>query len=89
MTKQDKINLIENNPCVAYWSEGLNGHEVHKIEYTPDGIIFYIKANVGCSNPTYHRRRVIEQFSSDGSHRDHVRIYGRRYYLDDCLRVRR
>ena len=88
MSNAEKRAIIESNPVIAYWYEGLNGHEVHKIEHTPDGIMFYIKANVGCSNPTYHVRRVIEKFTVDGKHDDHVRIYGRRYYLRDCLRWR-
>ena len=87
MTRQTKKEIIESSPVIGYWYEGLNGHEVHKIEETPDGIMFYIKANVGCSNPTYHVRKLIEQFTVDGSHRDHIRLFGRRYYLDECLRA--
>lgn len=87
MTKQAKKEIVESNPVIGYWYEGLNGHEVHKIEYTPDGIMFYIKANVGCSNSTYHKRKVIEQYTVDGSHKDHIRLFGRRLYLKDCLRA--
>lgn len=87
MTTQRKREIIENSPVIAYWYEGLNGHEVHKIEETPDGIIFYIKANVGCSNPSYHKRKVVEQCTIDGMHKDHIRLFGRRYYLHDCLRA--
>jgi len=87
MTTQRKREIIENSPVIAYWYEGLNGHEVHKIEETPKGIMFYIKANVGTSNPTYHIRKVSMQFTNDGAHRDNVKICGKRYYLDECLRA--
>ena len=87
MKYKEKEVLIESLPVLGYWSDGLNGHEVHKIEDTPDGVKLYIKANVGCSNPTYHIRRVIEKYTVDGIHEDHVRINGRRYYLRDCIRA--
>ena len=87
MTHKEKEKLINDLPVIGYWDEGLNGHEVRKIEDTPDGIKFYIKANAGCSNPTYHIVRLIEHDTIDGLHKDHIRINNRRYYLKDCLRV--
>lgn len=86
MTRQDKIDSIENSEILGYWS-CLGGVEVRKIDYTPDGIMFYIKANAWYGKPTYHITKVIEQFTCDGPHRDHVRIYNRRLYLDECLRA--
>lgn len=86
MNNAEKKNIIENSPVIGYWS-CLGGVEVRKIEHTPDGIIFYIKANAWYGEPTYHTRKVIEQYSSDGMHRDNVRVYNRRLYLDECLRA--
>lgn len=85
MTREYKVSTIEESRVIGYWS-CLGGVEVRKIDYTPDGIMFWIKANAWCSKPTYHRTKVIEQYTSDGAHRDHVKIYNQRLYLDDCLR---
>ena len=82
----ERKNEIENSPVIGYWS-CLGGVEVRKIEYTPEGILFWIKANAWCGKPTYHIRKVIEQFSNDGPHRDNVRVYNHRLYLDECLRA--
>ena len=82
MSKKD---IIEANNVIGYWS-CLGGVEVRKIDYTPDGIMFYIKANAWYGHPTYHKTKVIEQYTVDGTHRDHVRIYNQRLYLDDCIR---
>lgn len=85
MTRQAKKDKIEGSKIIGYWS-CLGGVEVRDIQYTPEGIIFYIKANAWYGKPTYHKTKVIEQFTTDGSHRDHVRVYNQRLYLDECLR---
>lgn len=86
MTREEKKELINSSPVVGYWNR-FGGVEVRKIEHTPDGIMFYIKANVQCSEPTYHIRKVSEQYSNDGAHSDNVKIYNHRLYIRDCLRV--
>jgi len=79
-------NNIDTMETIAYWFD-YGGIEVKDIQYTPDGIMFYVKAGTMCSEPTYHKRKVIEQYSIDGAHADHIRLFGRRLYLRDCLRV--
>ena len=86
MTRTEKAALIDSMPVVAYWVDGLNGTEVRKIEYCPDGILFYIKDNVGCSNPSYHILKVVEKDTIDGGHSDYIRLGRRRLYLKDCIR---
>lgn len=86
MTGQVKREIIESNEVIGYWEDGLAGIEVHKIDYTPDGIIFYIKT-VGYGEPTYHIRKVVEQYTIDGSHQDYIRLGSRRWYLKDCIKV--
>ena len=78
--------IIEDNSTVGYWDD-FGGIEVHKIEETPEGIFFYIKAGVLSGRPTYHRRKVSEYGTVDGFHRDNVKVYNKRFYLDECLRV--
>lgn len=85
MTREEKRKIIDNSPMLGYWDR-LGGVEVHKIDYTPDGIIFYIKANVQ-GQATYHRRKVSEQYSNDGAHGDNVKIYNQRLYIRDCLKA--
>lgn len=77
---------IDSSELIAYWTD-CGGVEVYDIEHTPDGIMFYVKACTMSSKPTYHRTKVIEQYTIDGAHADHIRIYNRRLYLKDCLRA--
>ena len=86
MAGKEVRERIDKNEVVAYWTE-CGGVEVYDIEYTPDGIMFYVKANTLTSKPTYHRTKVIEKYTVDGAHDDHIRIYNKRLYLKDCLRT--
>lgn len=86
MTIREKKEIIDNSPLLGYWSN-LGGVEVRKIEETPDGIRFWVKANAWCSEPTYHIRKVSTQFSNDGAHKDNIKVYNQRLYLEDCLRA--
>lgn len=86
MTNAEKIRIIESAPVIGYWS-CLGGVEVRFIDYTPDGIMCYVKANAWCGKPTYHIRKVSEQYTNDGRHRDNIKIYNQRLYLDECLRA--
>ena len=79
-------NNIDAMETIAYWYD-MGGIEVKDIQHMPDGIMFYIKAGTMCSVPTYHRTKVIEQYTVDGAHADHIRLFGRRFYLRDCLRA--
>ena len=78
-------NNIDSMKTIAFWGD-FGGIEVKSIQYTPDGIMFYIKAGTMCSVPTYHRTKVIEQYTVDGAHSDHIRLFGKRLYLKDCIR---
>ena len=84
MNKIQRQEISTMKP-IAYWSD-LGGVEVYKIEDTIDGTIFYVRAGVMSGNPTYHRRKVLT-FGMDGGHRDNIRIFNHRLYLDDCLRT--
>lgn len=86
MTREEKKSIIENSSILGYWSS-LGGVEVRKIEDTPDGIKFYVKANAWYGCPTYHIRKVSTQFSNDGAHKDNIKVYNQRLYLDECLRA--
>lgn len=86
MTHKEKREIIESLPIIGYWSV-LGGVEVRKIEYTPDGIMFWVKANAWSSSPTYHIRKVTEQYTVDERHPDNIRVYNQRLYLHDCLRA--
>lgn len=86
MTREEKKSIIENSSILGYWSS-LGGVEVRKIEDTPDGIKFYVKANAWYGRPTYHIRKVSTQFSNDGAHKDNIKVYNQRLYLDECLRA--
>lgn len=85
MTREEKRKIIDGSPILGYWLN-LGGVEVRKIDYTPDGIMFYIKANVQ-GQATYHRRKVSEQYSNDGAHKDNIKVYNQRLYIKDCLRA--
>lgn len=85
LSRKDRHN-IDAKETIAYWYD-MGGIEVKDIQYTPDGIMFYIKAHTMCENPTYHRLKVIEQYTVDGAHADHIKFYNRRLYLKDCLRA--
>lgn len=86
MTKDDKIMAIEDGKVIGYWS-CFGGVEVRKIEYTPDGAMFWVKANAWNGKPSYHVTKVVEQYTTDGTHGDHIRLFGKRLYLDDCIRA--
>lgn len=86
MTREEKKSIIENSSILGYWSS-LGGVEVRKIEDTPDGIIFYVKANAWNGHPTYHIRKLSTKFSNDGAHKDNIKVYNQRLYLDECLRA--
>lgn len=85
MRKKDVPDFIKANKPVGYWSE-LGGVEVYLIEDTPDGIYFYCKAGLMGGKPTYHKTKVWV-FGTDGGHKDNIRIYNKRLYLKDCLRL--
>ena len=85
MSKEELKQFIDGKQCVGYW-EKLGGVEVHDIQHTAEGIVFFIKAGIMTSNPTYHRRTLVE-FGMDGGHRDNVRVYNTRLYIDECLRL--
>ena len=86
MTAKEKREIIDNSPVLGYWSN-LGGVEVRKIEDTPNGIMFYVKANVQSNKPTYHIRKVSIRWSNDGAHQDNIKVYNQRLYLADCLRA--
>ena len=85
MKIEKKIETINNGPVLGYWTN-FGGVEIRKIEHTPNGIRFWIKANVQSSTPTYHIRKVSTQFSNDGNHKDNIKVYNKRLYLEDCIR---
>lgn len=80
------MEIVENNDVIGYW-EKLGGVEVHKVEETPSGVALYVKANVLSGSPTYHRRTILPYGGKDGSHKDNIRVYNTRLYLEDCIRV--
>lgn len=86
MSNAEKIRIIENSPIIGYWS-CLGGVEVRFIDYTADGIMFYVKANAWNGKPSYHIRKVKEQWENGDRHKDHIVIYNQRLYLDECLRA--
>ena len=85
MVKAEKAEL-ENKDTIAYWS-ALGGVEVKQIDYTPDGVMFYVIANAWNGKHSYHKCKLLEHRTTDGNHKDHITVRGVRLYLYDCLRA--
>ena len=85
MNKEKLKEFIDSKQCVGYWDR-FGGVEVHDIQHTPDGIVFFVKAGVMTNDPTYHKRTLLE-FGMDGGHRANIRVYNTRLYVDECIRV--
>lgn len=75
MTKSEKQNYLNKN-TVGYWCDWM-GIELKDIEY---GINDY--AIIVIQEKSVHRVKI-----NYGNKSDYIRIYGRRLYFSECLRV--
>lgn len=78
MTKKE---YCMKNPAIAYYS-GLNGLEIHGIEYDVDDYIYFVSGVWG-GGKSYHRRKI--QYTRSGA--AFFRVYGYRVPLDECIRM--
>ena len=74
MTKSEKQNYLNKN-TIGYWCDWM-GIELKDIEY---GINDY--AIIAIQERSVHRVKIYY------GKRHYIRIYGRRLYFDECLRV--
>lgn len=77
----NKREYCMKNPAIAYYS-GLNGLEIHGIEYGVDDYIYCVSGAWG-GRKAFHRVKV--QYSWKGS--AFFRVYGHRVSLDECIRM--
>ena len=78
MTKKE---YCMKNPAIAYYS-GLNGLEIHGIEYDIDDYIYCVSGAWG-GGKSYHRCKI--QYTRSGA--AFFRVYGHRVPLDECIRM--
>lgn len=78
MTKKE---YCMKNPAIAYYS-GLNGLEIHGIEYDIDDYIYFVSGAWG-GGKSYHRCKI--QYTRSGA--AFFRVYGYRVPLDECIRM--
>lgn len=67
--------------CLAVHSMGLVGIEIYDIEHGFDEYVYWIYT--GDTVPIYHRSKVYINVSGES----YFLAFGRRVYLNDCLRV--
>lgn len=77
MTKKE---YCLNNPPVAYYS-GLNGLEIHGIEYRVDDYLYCVSGAWG-GGKAYHKLKI--HYNNNGSF---VRFHGYRIPLNECIRM--
>ena len=77
MTRQEKENYRTKTAC-AVWCDGLTGVECLDVCY---GINDFLV--VRGYNGDVHTLKINDTTTG----RNYIRLYGRRYYLDECLRV--
>lgn len=70
-----------NRETVAYWSD-MMGIEVKGVETGIEDYLLVV-AGTNTSTPTSHRLKVYSDSKGNG----YIRLYGRRYKLEDCLTV--
>ena len=78
MTKRE---YCMKNPAIAYYS-GLNGLEIHGIEYGIEDYIYCVSGVWG-GGKAYHRCKI--QYTRKGE--AFFRVYGCRVPLDECIRM--
>ena len=77
----NKREYCMKNPAIAYYS-GLNGLEIHGIEYGIEDYIYCVSGAWG-SGKAFHRVKV--QYTRKGS--AFIMVHGYRIPLDECIRM--
>ena len=77
----NKRKYCMKNPAIAYYS-GLNGLEIHGIEYSIDDYIYCVSGAWG-GGKAFHRCKI--QYARSGT--AFFRVYGHRVPLDECIRM--
>lgn len=80
MTKKE---YCLKNPVVAYYS-GLNGLEIHGIEYGIEDYIYCVSGAFG-GGKAFHRCKIYYSANEKGS--TFFRVYGYKIPLDECIRM--
>lgn len=80
MTNREIINA----PSIAYYS-GLNGLEVKRLEFTPEPRVLCVSGCWHGGKAAQQAHRVSINYTRAG--RAYFRVYGRRVYLDECIRM--
>lgn len=76
-----KKEYCMKNPAIAYYS-GLNGLEIHGIEYGVDDCVYCVSGAWG-GGKAFHRVKV--QYAGNGE--AFFRVYGYKIQLDECIRM--
>lgn len=77
----NKREYCMKNPAIAYYS-GLNGVEIHGIEYGIDDYIYCV-SEAWSGGKAFHRCKV--QYTRKGA--AYIRVHGYRVPLDECIRM--
>ena len=79
----NKREYCMKNPAIAYYS-GLNGLEIHGIEYGIDDYIYCVSGAWG-GGKAFHRCKIY--YPVNGKDSAFFRVYGYRIPLNECIRT--
>ena len=81
----NKREYCMKNPAIAYYS-GLNGLEIHGIEYGIDDYIYCVSGAWG-GGKAFHRCRVYYPSDYPNEKSAFFRVHGCKISLDECIRM--
>ena len=81
----NKREYCMKNPTIAYYS-GLNGLEIHGIEYGIEDYIYCVSGAWG-GGKAFHRCRVYYPSDYPNEKSAFFRVHGHKIPLDECIRT--
>jgi len=82
MNKTELKEKYTDAPACGVWCDGLVGIEFLAVLYDIDD-----RAVVRGYDKELHALKIYTTYTRAGLDRPYIRLYGRRYYFDECMRV--